>query len=98
MNKEITLRTITLSGNDYQLPEDMTFKQLSELIATLAALRPVCNRFKSIAGKWHEAHYLGSMTVSAGSRTLPQLFDSERAAEDHLKNLEPAAAHPESAF
>jgi hypothetical protein len=96
--KEITLRTITISGNDYQLPEDMTRKDLAELIATLAALRPVCNRFKSIDGKWHDAYYLDNMRVSAGSRTLPHLFDSEKQADNHLAHLEQAAAHPESAF
>jgi hypothetical protein len=96
--KQVTIRTISISGTDYQLPADITRKDLAELIATLAALRPVHNRFKSIDGKWYDAYYLGNMSVSAGSRTLPELFESEQQAEDHLKNLEQQAKIPDAAF
>jgi hypothetical protein len=94
-------RVISIGYADYLLPEDMTCKDISELLAMLASLRRMDFTGRDIVGKWTKVHYTEGMCVSYRTdEEHSMLFDSRDQATMHLDYLEQAAAQPEieSAF
>jgi hypothetical protein len=89
-------RVISIGYTDYLLPEDMTRKDLCELLAMLASLRRMDSTGRDIAGKWTMVHYTEGMRVSYRTDEELNMFGSRDQATMHLDYLEQVAVQPET--
>ena len=89
-------RVLTIGYTDYLLPEDISTKQISDLIATLASLAVVDSTGREIAGKWTTAHYLEGIRVVYKERVKLEVFENRDQVQRHLDHLELQAAQPET--
>jgi hypothetical protein len=91
-----TYRVITINYRDFLLPEDITPRQVSDLITTLASMRVVENTGREIAGKWTPAAYTEGIKITYEPQVQLDLFGSREQAHRHFDCLELEASQPET--
>jgi hypothetical protein len=91
-----TYRVLTINYRDFLLPEDITPRQISDLITTLASMQVVDDTGREIAGKWTTASYTEGIKVAYRSQVQLDLFTSREQAHRHFDCLELEASQPET--
>lgn len=89
-------RSLMINYTTYILPEDMTTRELSDLIATLASLQVLDSAMREIAGKYERVYYTHGVRISTEALGHDPIMPSEEHAKRHLDYLEQQAAQPET--
>jgi hypothetical protein len=89
-------RSITINYTSYLLPEDMTTREMSDLVATLASLQVIDTKAREISGKYERVYYTHGVRISTEVLEREPIMPSEAHAQRYLDALEQEAAQPET--
>ena len=89
-------RILTINHTDYLIPEEMTTKQISELIASIASLAIVNNTSRSIGKSWETVYFLDGVSVTYSAKDDREIMSNKAQATRQLDYLEQQAAQPET--
>jgi hypothetical protein len=89
-------RVLTLGYTDYLLPEDISTKQVADLLDILSALSVIQAVGRDVAGRWITAEYTEGVRVMYQHKDKLDVFANRDRAQQHLDNLELQVAQPET--